>query len=387
MEIQSTESTGRQVLGLENAPYLKSSMSTRKIMLIVLLSLIPAAVVQIYFFGMGMVLQFLICAITAIIMESMVAILRKRPILHALSDYSYLVTALLLAFTLPQLLPWYYSVIATSFAIIVVKSIFGGLGNNIFNPAMAGFIFVVISCPHVMTNTFIIPNEGAFAVANLKNVAKVIFDGENPDLLRSKVVAFDFWDHKSLKKETRKDDNHISVDSFTGATFLENIKAFRKSSNLHEVSPHSFLDNEYLSYLCLAVAYAFGGLILCLFRIIIMRMVVAFFAAFIGIQYVMNLYYPGVFMNVTDALLFGGTMLGAFYIITDPVTNAGTSKGRIYFAILVAFLIVFLRGYGSYSDAVAFAVMLANACAPLIDKLTSRRTYGVKFSKEDLYRE
>ena len=387
MEIQTTESTGRQVLGLQNAPFLKTSMSTRIIMLIVLLSLVPAVLVQIYFFGMGIVVQFVICALTSIIMESIVAFLRKRSILHTLSDFSYLVTALLLAFTLPQLLPWYYTVIATSFAIIVVKSVFGGLGNNIFNPAMAGFIFVVISCPQVMTNTFIIPNEGAFNVANLRNVTQVIFDGQNPEILRAQVLRYDKYQYQKTNSKVSQDKSNINVDSFTGATYLEKIKSFRKSGNLHEVSGHSFLDNEYLAYLALAVAYSLGGLILCLFKIIIKRMVITFFLAFAGIQYMMHLWYPGVFMNVTDGLLFGGTMLGAFYIITDPVTNAGTSKGRIYFAVLVAFLIVMIRGYGSYSDAVAFAVMLANGCAPLIDKLTSRRSYGVNFSKEELHHE
>ena len=115
------------------------------------------------------------------------------------------------------------------------------------------------------------------------------------------------------------------------------------------------------------------------FRIIIIRMVVAFFAAFILIQYVMHKIYPGYFMSVADGLMIGGTMICAFYIMTDPVTNAGTSKGRIYFAILLAFLIVFLRAFGSYNDTVAFAVMLSNACAPLIDVLTKRRAYGIKY--------
>ena len=142
MNIKNTQGAGHQVLGLETAPHLKAKITTPMIMGIVFGSLIPALIVQIYYFGYGVLWQFMIALTTAIICETMVAILRYRNVVIALSDFSYAVTALILALTVPPLLGVYFTMVATAFAIIVVKSVFGGLGQNIFNPAMAGFIFI-----------------------------------------------------------------------------------------------------------------------------------------------------------------------------------------------------------------------------------------------------
>ena len=261
----------------------------------------------------------------------------------------------------------------------MVKSVFGGLGHNIFNPAMAGFIFIVISCPAAMSNSWIVPAPAAYTQATMSATEKVIFEKADPVNLRNLVEGL------NLSENSHEDDNDLSissiVDSFSGATYLENIKSARKTSTLDLLPGHDFSLGNYKAYVALAVAYTIGGLILFAFRIIIIRMVVAFFASFALFQWVLNHYFPGNFMPLEDGLLFGGTMLAAFFIITDPVTNAGTSRGRIYFSIFVAFLIVILRAFGSYSDAVAFAVLLGNACAPLIDVLTSRRPYGVGYIK------
>ena len=174
------------------------------------------------------------------------------------------------------------------------------------------------------------------------------------------------------------------TDATTGATFLEEIKSARKSGTLYEKTNVDFQSSEYLAYFCLAIAYLLGGLALIAFKIILVKMVVVFFVAIVAFSLLLSHIFPGYFLPPLDTLLFGGTMMAAFFIITDPVTNAGTSKGRIYFSILVAFLIVLLRAFGSYSDAVAFAVMLSNAAAPLIDVLTHRRPFGYRYKKGGL---
>lgn len=379
MNITQSQGVVKNILGIETAPHLKGKMTTQLIMGCVIFALLPALFVQVYYFGFGIIWQFVICEITALICEVIVALLRHRKISTAVGDLSATVTALILAFTLPPLLQCYYTVVATVFAIIVVKSVFGGLGHNIFNPAMAGFIFIVISCPAAMSNTWVVPAPAAYTQATLSATQKVIFDKADPVNLRNLVEGL------NLSENTHDDDNDLSitsiVDSFTGATFLESIKSARKTATLDMLPGHDFTLGNYKAYIALAIAYSIGGLILFAFRIIILRMVIAFFAAFALFQWTLNHFFPGVFLRVEDGLLFGGTMLAAFFIITDPVTNAGTSKGRIYFSVFVAFLIVILRSYGSYSDAVAFAVLLGNACAPLIDVLTSRRPYGVGYIK------
>lgn len=379
MNITQSQGVVKKILGIETAPHLKGKMTTQLIMGSVLFALLPALMVQVYFFGYGILWQFLICEITALICEIIVAMLRHRSISTAVGDLSATVTAMILAFTLPPLLQCYYTVVATVFAIIVVKSVFGGLGHNIFNPAMAGFIFIVISCPAAMSNAWIVPAPAAYTQATLSATQQVIFKKADPVNLRNLVEGL------NLSENTHDEDNDLSissiVDSFSGATYLENIKSARKTSSLDLLPGHDFTLGNYKAYMALAVAYCIGGLIIFAFKIIILRMVVAFFASFIFFQWILNHFFPGNYLNVEDGLLFGGTMLAAFFIITDPVTNAGTSKGRIYFSVFVAFLIVILRAYGSYSDAVAFAVLLGNACAPLIDVMTSRRPYGVGYKK------
>lgn len=379
MNITQSQGVVKNTLGTETAPHLKGKMTTQLIMGCVIFSLLPALCVQVYYFGYGIIWQFLICEFTALVCETIVALLRHRKLSIAVGDLSATVTALILAFTLPPLLQCYYTVVATVFAIIVVKSVFGGLGHNIFNPAMAGFIFIVISCPAAMSNSWIVPAPAAYTQATMSATEKVIFEKADSVNLRNLVEGL------NLSENSHEEDNDLSissiVDSFSGATYLENIKSARKTSTLDLLPGHDFSLGNYKAYVALAVAYTIGGLILLAFKIIILRMVVAFFASFALFQLVLNHYFPGNFMPLEDGLLFGGTMIAAFFIITDPVTNAGTSKGRIYFSIFVAFLIVILRAFGSYSDAVAFAVLLGNACAPLIDVLTSRRPYGVGYIK------
>lgn len=383
MNIKNTQGAGHQVLGLETAPHLKAKITTPMIMGIVFGSLIPALIVQIYYFGYGVLWQFMIALTTAIICETMVAILRRRNVVIALSDFSYAVTALILALTVPPLLGVYFTMVATAFAIIVVKSVFGGLGQNIFNPAMAGFIFMVISCPSQIGNTWVVPAPAACTVATANQTFEVIFNGKDPVELRNSISSL------TLKHYNVDEDNLLTnsdlltrVDGYSGATYLESIKSARKRGNLDEESPdHEFSHDNYQAYAALAIAYTLGGIVLLSFRIIMFKMVLVFFASFMGLAALMHYLLPGNFMNVTDSVLFGGTMLCAFYIITDPVTNAGTSKGRTIFAILVALLIIFIRAYGSYSDAVAFAVMLGNAFAPLIDVVTKRRPFGVGYKR------
>ncbi|WP_406031203.1 RnfABCDGE type electron transport complex subunit D [Succinivibrio sp.] len=381
MNISQSQGRVKQLLGLETAPHLKARMTTQWIMLIVLLSLIPAVGVEIYYFGFGIIFQFLNCTITAVVLEALVSLLRHQKISRNVGDLSAVVTSLILALTLPPMLPCYYSVVATVFAILIVKAIFGGLGQNIFNPAMAGFVFIMISCPGIVGSSYVSPAPQAYKAATLTESYSIIYRGASKELVQNQIDAMTISDdnqesNDALTMATKLLDK---VDVMSGATYLDAIKSYRKQGELNRLDGHEFTSAKYQAYLALFIAYCIGGIVLMSFRIIIIRMVVAFFAAFILIQFVMHKLYPGYFMSVTDGLLIGGTMICAFYIMTDPVTNAGTSKGRIYFAVLLAFLIVFLRAFGSYNDTVAFAVMLSNACAPLIDVLTKRRAYGIKY--------
>ncbi|MGN1280919.1 MAG: RnfABCDGE type electron transport complex subunit D, partial [Succinivibrio sp.] len=275
-----------------------------------------------------------------------------------------------------------YSVIATAFAVIVCKAVFGGLGHNIFNPAMGGYIFVLISCPGIMGASYIAPAPYAYTQASVSETFDVIYRQNDLQRVKNQVESLNLTDNSNDNEYANNSDDLLSkLDGFTGATYLENIKASRKTGKLHTVEGHDFTQSSYQAYLALAVAYLLGGLVLMALRIILIKMVLVFFVSLTIFSYIFSHYFPGYFMNPLDTVIFGGTMIGAFFIITDPVTNAGTSKGRVCFSVLAAFLIVILRAFGSYSDAVAFAVLLSNSAAPLIDQLTYRRSYGYKYKK------
>lgn len=349
------------------APHLHSPLSTQKIMAITLLSLLPAFLVSIYFFGTGLLWQFLISAITAFLCQLLVGFLRHRSLYKSIGDLSYLVTAILLALTLPPLIPFFLTIIVTAFAILIVKECFGGLGMNIFNPAMAGFVFLLVSAPSFVFNTYIVPAPEAYTVASLDKTYEVIFNKADPLELHDEILKL-----------------NTSTDSFSGATWLESTKTARKSGQMQDIPRINYQDGNEQGYLYLALAYALGGLVLLAFKIIFLRMIVSFFIAITCFVLLGQWLFPDLVLSLDTQLILGGTMLGAFYIITDPVTNAGTARGRIIFAILCAFLIVLIRAFGSYSDAVAFAVLLANASAPLIDVLTHRRAYGYNYHKGGL---
>src|SRR5574344_2671747 len=197
MTTSISNGSNRQNLGIETAPHLKATITTQKIMAIVAVSLIPALFVQVFFFGFGILWQFIISVFTATLCEIIISLLRHRKIIHSLSDLSYVVTALILAVTLPPLLPCYYTVVASIFAIVVVKSVFGGLGHNIFNPAMAGFIFIVISCPKIVGTTWISPAPQAYTYASAQATFDVVYSGQNASEIKNLVDSLNVTDNSN----------------------------------------------------------------------------------------------------------------------------------------------------------------------------------------------
>ena len=606
--MQISVQSAKQNLGIEPAPHLHCQMSTTRIMMTVILSLIPAVGVMTYFFGSGTLIQFIIASITAIACQVLTALMRNRRIKHVLRDPSGVVTALLLALTLPPLLPWYFTVMATAFAMLLVRECFGGLGMNIFNPAMSGFIFLVISAPGIFYSTWVSPTPGAMYVATPSRTLDVVFAGADPQVLIKEIkdlnrqneyevshsmaqisqdraqaeakkqqetaaaasdadadkikspVANDqdstepnnentsladeataaadtdsteadvatTTDTESTEPEvtttadeaavtedtataddvaatedtatakdvaasqetaapvqeaatednaasdeavntqdeaandaekaasasegnetandeskleatsaevqiakandvakdvaTAKNENAAKVgqsvhmqdeiianahntsnelmireqerlqeqatiaiegrftaDALTGATFLESIKTSRKAETVESVPHVDFTGPSFMAYAWLGGAYVLGGLILIFTGCIRFQVPLAFLGAVAATAAIWHHYDPALSITTVEHLLMGGTMLGAFYIITDPVTTCGTFKGRIILSAFIGVLAVIMRINGSYSDSIAFAVMLGNCLAPLMDVMTKRRPFGIGY--------
>lgn len=360
-----------------------------------------------YFFGFGTLIQFVIAGLTALICQVLVALMRLRSVKRALKDPSGLVTALLLALTLPQLLPWYYTLVATLFAMLLVRECFGGLGQNLFNPAMSGFIFLVISAPGVFYSTWVTPTPNAISVASPMRSFDVIVLGEDPVVLIDEIkelnrineqeAALEKSKALSLAQDAKHNqeghqdepmlnyspeailNGHLTTDGITGATYLESIKTARKAGGVSNHLPVDLMSPSFMAYVYLAAAYALGGLALILTRVIHFQVPLAFLGAMAVASAAWYHLDPSATINVLEHLLMGGTMLGAFYIITDPVTTCGTFKGRILLSAIIGLLVIVIRVHGSYSDSVAFAVMLGNCLAPLMDVMTKRRPFGIGY--------
>jgi electron transport complex protein RnfD len=335
-----------------SSPHAHHVRDTASVMQWVIMATFPGFVALSYFFGWGTLINLIIASVTALSCEAFVLRLRQRPIGHYLKDYSALVTAILLGLALPPYAPWWLVVVGSATAIILAKQLYGGLGLNPFNPAMIGYVVLLISFPVEMTRW-----TNPMTLAN----------GQLPSLMESLTAGF----HTST-----------AVDAYTGATPLDLFKnqegllveQIVAQSPLFSQSIFAGVAWEGVNLACLA-----GGLVLLYKKIFTWHAPVSMLLA---LTIMSALFYDGgsstsggtIFLH----LLSGGTMLGAFFIITDPVSSAVSNKGRIIYGAGIGCLVYIIRVWGNYPDAVAFAVLLMNFAAPFIDYYTVPRTYGHK---------
>ncbi|NNM82303.1 MAG: electron transport complex subunit RsxD [Burkholderiales bacterium] len=336
-----------------SSPYLSQPSSVSMIMLKVLCAMIPAIAADAWFFGPAVLVTICLASITALCVEALMLQLRNRPVLPFLMDGSALLTAWLLALSIPPMGPWWMIVTGTAFAIAISKHLYGGLGNNPFNPAMVGYAVLIISFPVQMTQ-WLAPESVAQAHLGLGEVLDYMFFHILPQ--------------------------GMNLDAVTSATPLDTLK-----TQLHMERPIG----EILSMPIygamggkggewMAAAYLAGGLYLLQQRIITWQVPVAFLASIFAISGLFHLadsaHHAGPFFHLAS----GASMIGAFFILTDPVTGPTTPKGKLLFATGAGILTYLIRTYGNYPDGVAFATLLMNICVPLIDAYTQPPVFGKK---------
>jgi Na+-translocating ferredoxin:NAD+ oxidoreductase subunit D len=310
------------LLDLTASPHLHSAWTTSKVMWVVALALVPPLVAGIIYFGPFQLLMVAVAVIFANATEAGVLTLRKKPI--NLLDGSATVTGLLLALTLPPNIPLYAAAIGSVVAIGLGKQIFGGLGYNIFNPALVGRAFLQAAFPVAMTS-WTLPN---FAV-----------DG----ITRATPLAFKFLE---------------GGDTPLIGLFLGNI-----SGSLGETS---------------ALALLIGGLFLIIIGIVNWRIplsVLAGVALFGGIFWLID---PVTYPSPLFHLLSGGLLLGAFFMATDWVSSPVTNKGMLIFGVSIAAIIVFIRLFGGLPEGVMYSILLMNAFVPMIDRYVRPKVFGVQ---------
>lgn len=347
------------VFRIASSPFTHNQQNTHRIMLTVALACIPGLIAQVWFFGYGSLIQIALAIIVALLTESAVLHLRKMPIKKRLADNTALLTAVLLGISLPPLAPWWMVVIGTVFAIVIAKQIYGGLGQNPFNPAMVGYVVLLIAFPVQMT-TWLPPQALQAHSVGLIDTLLTIFTGHNGQDLTAYQLQ-------------------MNVDGITQATPLDGFKTGLRSGHTAEQVLQQPMFSGVLAGLgwqWINLGFLVGGLYLLWRKIISWQIPVSMLAVMTFCGALAWLLDPTVYSPPMIGLFSGATMLGAFFIATDPVTASTTPKGRLIFGALIGLLVWLIRAYGGYPDGIAFAVLLANITVPLIDHYTQPKVYG-----------
>jgi electron transport complex protein RnfD len=343
------------------SPHAHGGNTTSRIMLLVILATVPGIIALTYFFGWGNLINIVLAGITALICEAVILKIRKRPLGFFLKDNSALLTAVLLGIALPPFVPWWVTVVAVSFSMVFAKHLYGGLGNNPFNPAMVGYALVLISFPVQMTTTWASPFFlNAEQSLSLTDTLSVIFSS-TPGLSDGFSGATPLDTYKHLA------NNETSLEILQGPLF---------SSDVANATSGGSASNWFAGgWEFVNIAFLIGGLALLALRIFTWHIPLSLLAA-LGTCSMLFGWDADLYVPWSLHIFTGATMLGAFFIATDPVTASTTPLGKIIYGAGIGILIFVIRTWGAYPDAVAFAVLLMNFAAPLIDTYTQPRTYG-----------
>ncbi len=304
---------------VSSSPHIRSSESIDKIMRDVVIALSPALVASIYYFGFGAIKVLLFAVLGAVLTEAGIQKIMKKPI--TISDWSAVVTGILLAFNIPASAPWWIPFIGAIFAIAIVKQIFGGLGHNFMNPALAARALLVASWPVQMTN-WISPGPDAVSTAT----PLAILGGE--------------------------------ADPTAVLPSLMDVLIGNTGGSLGETS---------------AILLILGGIYLVYKKVISPRIPLIY----IGTVAFLTLLIGGFDVPVMTYHIFsGGLILGAIYMATDYSSSPVTPKGQIIFALGCGIITTVIRFYGGYPEGVSYSILFMNIASPIIDKYTSPRVFG-----------
>lgn len=301
-------------LNVSTAPHLHTKNTVHTIMRDVLIALAPTTIFGVYAFGMNSALLVVVSVVTAVLSEYVWQKLAKRPV--SVSDLSAAVTGLILALNLPPNAPWWIAVIGSVFAIIIVKQLFGGLGDNFLNPALAARAVLLASFPARMTGEMLLPTF--FSSADAVTSATPLAGGE-----------FSMMD-----------------------MFLGNIPG-----TIGEVCK---------------VAILLGFIYLLVRRIVKWHIPVIFTVTSALLVWL----FSGLSIDPLTTVLSGGLLFGAVFMATDYTTNPMTTKGEVVFAIGCGLILAIIRCFGSYPEGVTYAILLMNIATPLIDKYMKPKRFG-----------
>lgn len=312
------------------SPHRAADMSTSKIMLLVIIALFPAAMAGCVFFGPRAAAVLAVCVAACVIFEALCRIIMKKD--QTVGDLSAVVTGLLLGMNLPATVPFYVAVIGSFVAIVIAKQLFGGIGQNFANPAIAARIVLMLSFAPQMSGW----------------VKPYWYSG--------------------------------AVDAETSATpLVAEWFSYAENGASYKMAPFTLSEMFWgetggcIGETCAAMLIL-GGLFLIITRVISPATPVAFIGSFA----LLTLLYTGSLVETLYGVLAGGLLIGAFFMATDYATTPLTTKGKIVFGIGCGFVTFIIRSFGSFPEGVSFSILLMNLLTPYIDRLTKASPFGAK---------
>jgi electron transport complex protein RnfD len=317
----------------------------------VLLALLPGTLAMFWYFGWGVLINITIAVVTAVAAEAAVLRLRGRAVGPVLIDLSAVVTAWLMAIALPPLLPWWQTVLGSAFAIVIAKQLFGGIGFNPFNPAMAGYVLLLVSFPVTMTR-WLPPDVLTSGTLSLIDSLHITLSGTPP--------LGQTW------------------DAITSATPLDQMRTQLSQNLMISEIRESPLWGDFggRGWEWIGNWFLIGGLFMVWRRVISWRIPASMLGALILVSGLFWAIDPNTHPFPAFHVFSGGAILGAFFIATDPVSASTTPRGQLIYGAMIGLLVFIIRTWGGYPDAVAFAVLLLNMAAPTIDYYTQPRIFG-----------
>lgn len=314
---------------VSGTPHVRSKESIQSIMRDVIIALAPATAMGIFYFGVSALVLIIAAIVSAVVFEALCQKIMKKPV--TVSDLSAVVTGLLLAMNLPASAPIWVAVVGSAFAIIFGKQLFGGLGQNFINPALAGRAFLLASYPTEMT-TWVVPNglSLADATASATSVA----------------------------------------DAATYATPLAELKAGALHASVGQLAIGQV--GGCIGETC-AIALIIGGIYLLYKHVISWKIPVIYIGTVFVLFAVIGRH--GVRMPLQE-ILAGGVMLGGIFMATDYASSPVTPKGQIIFAVGAGLITYLIRTFGGYPEGVSYSILIMNCCVPLIERFTEPTIFG-----------
>ena len=312
-----------QKMLISPSPHIHTELTTKRLMLDVIIALLPAIIVSIVFYGWSELMLVALSVVACVLLEwAITKFMLKRP--STVGDLSAVVTGLLLALNLPSITPWWVVLIGAVVAIGIAKMSFGGLGQNVFNPAIVARVFLLVSFPVYMTT---------WGTLDLHNA----------------------WT--------------MGVDAYTGPTALT---VFKES---HIIDTNVLLQSGSAGEIS-DIALLLGFVYLLVRRVIKPWITLSIWATVLVFEGILFLCAPETYMNPVVALFTGGILLGSIFMATDYVTSPMTTRGGIIFGVGIGLLTLIIRNWGSYPEGVSFAILIMNAFVPLINKLCKSKKFG-----------